>query len=325
MVDGSKPVFVEFFAPWCGHCKSLAPEYEKVGDAFASLKDKVVIAKVDADAHRSLGERFEVRGFPTLKFFPKGKAHEPEKYEGGRTESDIVSFIESHTGLKSKRVVVASSVVVLTSANFDKVVLDETKDVLVEFYAPWCGHCKRLAPDYEKVGNIFKNEKGVAIAKIDCDAQSELCGKYGVSGYPTIKFFPKNAKEGEEYNEGREVDDFVKFINNRAQTKRTAAGTLSAEAGRIPALDAIVAGAASKDAAALDALRPQLEEAVKALPEAEAKSGKLYLKVLDVLKDKSDFINTEKQRLAKMLTGSSVSASKIDEFTIRNNVLSAFE
>jgi len=69
VVDGSKPAFVEFYAPWCGHCKNLAPEYELVGDAFSS-KD-AIIAKVDADQHRSLGERFDVHGFPTLNSFQR--------------------------------------------------------------------------------------------------------------------------------------------------------------------------------------------------------------------------------------------------------------
>jgi len=70
-VDGSKGAFVEFFAPWCGHCKTLAPEYETVGDAFARTPE-VVIAKVDADAHKDLGNRFDVHGYPTLMYFPKG-------------------------------------------------------------------------------------------------------------------------------------------------------------------------------------------------------------------------------------------------------------
>ena len=61
----------------CGHCKRLAPAYEEVGAAFANSPD-VLVAKVDADADRALGGRFGVRGFPTLKFFPKGST-EPEE------------------------------------------------------------------------------------------------------------------------------------------------------------------------------------------------------------------------------------------------------
>ena len=70
VVGQSIGVMVEFFAPWCGHCKRLAPEYEKLADAFATKKNKVLIAKVDADANRELGERINLKGFPTLMYFP---------------------------------------------------------------------------------------------------------------------------------------------------------------------------------------------------------------------------------------------------------------
>lgn len=68
--------------PGCGHCKHLVPHYSKLGAAIAKdpkLRSRVLIAKVDADAHRSLGERFGVRGFPTIKWFPRGKAAAPEE------------------------------------------------------------------------------------------------------------------------------------------------------------------------------------------------------------------------------------------------------
>ncbi len=70
---------------------------EEVADAFAHAKDKVVIAKVDADAHRDLGTKFGVQGFPTLKWFPKGKT-DPEEYEGGRDLNDFAQFIARKTG-----------------------------------------------------------------------------------------------------------------------------------------------------------------------------------------------------------------------------------
>jgi len=61
----------------CGHCKALAPTYEKLGEAFAK-SDDVIIAKVDADADKTLGSRFGVSGFPTLKYFSKGSTSAEE-------------------------------------------------------------------------------------------------------------------------------------------------------------------------------------------------------------------------------------------------------
>jgi len=62
----------------------MTPEYKALGEMIEKdpkLKARVVVAKVNADEHRSLGERFEVRGFPTIKFFPRGKAPSKETVE----------------------------------------------------------------------------------------------------------------------------------------------------------------------------------------------------------------------------------------------------
>ena len=67
VVGQSQGVFVEFFAPWCGHCKSLAPEYEIAAAAFKPFGASAIIASVDADAHKALGTRFGVKGFPTVR------------------------------------------------------------------------------------------------------------------------------------------------------------------------------------------------------------------------------------------------------------------
>eukprot|EP00884_Botryococcus_braunii_P018975 jgi/Botrbrau1/5761/Bobra.0134s0030.1 len=98
-VNGRKHALVEFYAPWCGHCKHLTPEYKALGAQVASdpkLKNRVVIAKVDADAHRDLGEKFGVRGFPTIKWFKRGApVNSPEDYNGGRSADAFLAHIKS--------------------------------------------------------------------------------------------------------------------------------------------------------------------------------------------------------------------------------------
>lgn len=150
VIDGSRPALVEFYAPWCGHCKNLAPVYAQLGEAYAYAQDQVVVAKLNADQYRDLGQEFGVAGFPTLKWFPKGVSSPEgvEDYRSGRDLDSLANFIRDKTGLRPRIKAVKSDVTVLTSANFDAVVKNPDLNVLVEFYAPWCGHCKNL-------GNVF--------------------------------------------------------------------------------------------------------------------------------------------------------------------------
>lgn len=142
VLKSGKPSLVEFFAPWCGHCKNLAPVYEELADSYQFAKEKVQIAKVDADSHKDLGRKFGVSGFPTLKWFD-GKSDSPEDYKSGRDIESLQGFIAEKTGVKAKKkVALPSQVEMLTDSTFEKTIGKE-KDVLVAFTAPWCG---RMCP-----------------------------------------------------------------------------------------------------------------------------------------------------------------------------------
>lgn len=426
-------VLVEFYAPWCGHCKALAPEYVKAAKALKDSGSAIRVAKVDATEETDLAERFEVRGYPTLKFYRNGK---PIEYTGGRTGEEIVTWLNKKTGppaanletvdaaktaidkqdvtvvgffkdqtsdaakaflevaaenddnvflisstdsvlseykitkdtvalfkkfdegradladdltpksikdfvmanrlplvteftqetaqkifggevkthmllfvskksdkfqesydafkavapdFKGKVLFIyinidetdnarildffgmkaedcpsyryinlgqdmvkykpestdtltasgvktfvqeivdgkrkphlnteeipddwdAKPVKVLVGKNFDQVARDKTKNVLVEFYAPWCGHCKQLAPIWDELGEKYKDHADIIIAKMDSTANELPDVK--IQGFPTIKFFPKDSEEIIDYNGDRTLAGFTKFLES---------------------------------------------------------------------------------------------------------------
>lgn len=320
-VGGDKGALVEFYAPWCGHCKKLAPEYEKLGEALKGQKS-VLIAKVDCDDHKSLCSKYGIQGFPTIKWFPKGSL-EPKDYNGGRTTDALLEFVNNEAGTKGKVSTPPSEVVVLDSTNFDKIVMDTTKDVLVEFYAPWCGHCKSLAPVYEKVAAAFKLENDVVVANVDADAHRALGSRFGVSGYPTLKFFPKSNKDGEDYDGGRDVDAFVTFLNKKAGTARTSSGGLSNNAGILSAFDDILTEFFSAKPEERSGILSKGEETAVSLEGKSSGYAKVYLKALKSIIDKGEgYAKKEADRLTRILSGS-VNPSKVDEFIVKKNILSS--
>ena len=430
----NKYILVEFYAPWCGHCKSIAPEYAKAAKTLAAENSDIKLAKVDAVEETELAQQYEVRGYPTIKFFKNGK---PFDFSGGRTASEIVAWLKKKTGPSAKELTTAEeakefsnsddvvviglfkdqasdaakaflaaaesqeslyfgistsqevadaleakldtialfkkfddkratysgdwnakdietfiaaeqtplltefsdktapkifggvvrthllafypkdhekastfeanlrtvapdfkgkilfvfvdtnvenharilsffnlekkdlpalrlinleedmkrfvpdfqepdveklkaflqsyvdgslkphrnseeipsdwdakAVKVLVGKNFADVVYDEKENVFVEFYAPWCGHCKQLSPIWDQLGEHFKENEDVTIAKMD-STKNEVEG-ITIEGFPTLKFFPKGAnKKVVDYTGDRTLDDLMKFMEGQ--------------------------------------------------------------------------------------------------------------
>ena len=84
--------------------------------------------------------------------------------------------------------------------------------LFVKFYAPWCGHCKRLTPTWDQLGEV-KLKGGVRIAKVDCTRESGLRSKYGVRGYPTLLMIADGGKTLKKHAGGRSVDALTTWAN----------------------------------------------------------------------------------------------------------------
>jgi thioredoxin domain-containing protein 5 len=207
---------IEFYAPWCGHCKRLVPTWEELA---TTVKGKFNVAKVDCTVEKDVASSNGIRGFPTIKLFHNGQVSE---FNGARTVEAFVEFVETQTGTKlgveKKAVAPAvkaeagapagnSDLVILTDATFGQ--KTATGTWLVKFYAPWCGHCKRLAPTWDELATNAKGSFNVA--KVDCTVETGSCTD--IRGYPTIKLFHNG--QVIPYNGPRTIDAFASFVTEK--------------------------------------------------------------------------------------------------------------
>jgi len=220
--------FVMFFAPWCGHCKRLAPIWDKLAEDYIKDEKDVVIGKVDCTKETSLCSSQDVTGYPTLKFFKDG----PEngvKHRGQRDQKSLEKFINEQMGrapteeeeiaMEPEEAVAEKGLFTLTEKSFKNHVAKG--DTFIKFYAPWCGHCKKLAPTWDELAAKMGADGKATIAKVDCTKSQSLCQEHGIKGYPTLAYFRKGEKV-EAYRGGRTMKDLSDFVASMSGEEKKA-------------------------------------------------------------------------------------------------------
>eukprot|EP01029_Cantina_marsupialis_P012791 TRINITY_DN2827_c0_g1_i1.p1 TRINITY_DN2827_c0_g1~~TRINITY_DN2827_c0_g1_i1.p1 ORF type:complete len:451 (+),score=165.42 TRINITY_DN2827_c0_g1_i1:37-1353(+) len=232
VIKSSSVYLVEFYAEWCGHCKALAPQWKKAANALNGI---VKVGAMDAadETNAAIAQKYQIQGFPTIKIFVNGK---PIDYQGSREASAIVE-----AGMKEARKLAnarlngkggnsgsgsekkekakrngepggGKHVVTLGADNFDELVFGGNDLWLIEFYAPWCGHCKSLAGEWAQAADRLRGQ--VKLGAIDATEHQALAQKFGVKGYPTIKVFAPSAKsprDAMEYQGGRSSAQIIEY------------------------------------------------------------------------------------------------------------------
>merc|ERR1711881_346264 len=210
-----------------------AAKADSHADTLAMLREIAVANKgkmlfvtinTDEEDHKRILEFFAIKDdeLPTFRAIKLGEDMAKYKPENDAIESaNIKSFVGDFLEGKLKQHLMTEEipedwdkegVKVLVGKNFHDVAMNPEKDVLVEFYAPWCGHCKQLAPIWDKLGEKYKDHESIVIAKMDSTA-NEL-EEVKVQGFPTIKLFKKGTNEIVDYNGDRTEDGLVKFIES---------------------------------------------------------------------------------------------------------------
>ncbi|XP_037698677.1 thioredoxin domain-containing protein 5 [Choloepus didactylus] len=221
--------FIKFFAPWCGHCKALAPAWEQLALGLEH-SEAVKIGKVDCTQHHELCSGHQVRGYPTLLWFRDGK--KIDQYKGKRDLEALREYVgsqlQSRDGGTPETVEPSeapaqaaepaadqSTVLALTESNFDDTVAEGI--TFIKFFAPWCGHCKNLAPTWEELAKKeFPGLAEVKIAEVDCTAERAICSKYSVRGYPTLLLF-RAGKKVSEHSGSRDLESLHHFVLRQAK------------------------------------------------------------------------------------------------------------
>ncbi|KAF3843681.1 hypothetical protein F7725_002530 [Dissostichus mawsoni] len=173
---------------WCPPCRALLPELRK---ASIQLAGQMKFGTLDCTIHQNLCSMYNIQAYPTTVIFNGSSVHE---YEGQHSADGILEFIQD---------LVNPSVMVLDPDSFNERVKGRGGGQLwaVDFYAPWCGPCQALIPEWRRMARMLSGQ--IQVGSVDCKRFQTFCQNQGVRAYPEIRLYlgdPRNADRYMTYN-----------------------------------------------------------------------------------------------------------------------------
>eukprot|EP01088_Endostelium_zonatum_P015808 TRINITY_DN4024_c0_g1_i1.p1 TRINITY_DN4024_c0_g1~~TRINITY_DN4024_c0_g1_i1.p1 ORF type:complete len:437 (-),score=126.53 TRINITY_DN4024_c0_g1_i1:26-1336(-) len=224
-----KVTIVEFYAPWCGHCKSLAPHYEKAAE---NLKGIIQVAAIDCDQHKGAAGQFGIKGFPTIKVFgaelePDTKKKgafikTPTDYNGPRTAKGIVDYALSLLHARYIQKVTSSNVESILDFNNTKLSPPGAPRVL-------------LFTNKKESSNLYKSlsmeYKGRAVFGEVRDKEKALLETYSITTFPQVLILTGNQPEPIRFDKSINYDNLHAFIEGHALPNQLKAKPAGSSAG----------------------------------------------------------------------------------------------
>lgn len=215
-----------FLSKEAGHIEKYAEPAKEIAKDY---RGQVLFVSINADEddHQRILEFFgmkkeEVPAMRLIRLEEDMAKYKPETEE--ISIETIKAFVEKFVKGDLKQHLLSeelpedwdkTGVKTLVATNFDEVVFNTDKDVLVEFYAPWCGHCKQLVPIYDQLGENYKDSETVVIAKMDATINELEHTK--ITSFPTIKLYKKGDNTAVDYNGERTLEGMTKFIESSGE------------------------------------------------------------------------------------------------------------
>eukprot|EP01087_Luapelamoeba_hula_P000194 TRINITY_DN10121_c0_g1_i1.p1 TRINITY_DN10121_c0_g1~~TRINITY_DN10121_c0_g1_i1.p1 ORF type:complete len:271 (-),score=34.81 TRINITY_DN10121_c0_g1_i1:18-830(-) len=170
---GPAPWIVRFCTPKAAKCKEHEAEFAKLATLVTEVQLGDVNCASDSDICLDFGIK---KKYPTLILLPQGSLDGGVTYKGADQTADAWAAWVKHE--------MHGDVIPLTTADFATSVAEG--NWLVEFWAPWCGHCREFAPEYRQIASAAKDFK---VAQVNCENFPAICQEQSVKGFPTLKLF----------------------------------------------------------------------------------------------------------------------------------------